>query len=146
MDRALAGGSQAGPRGLSQAPAPGQPCKGEGQGGQQAERSRPSQLSCQTGAANAEPDIGTGLTNYPGAPSAVWGVRVRVSACEGVWEGCGCVCASVTVWGCVGVWLCTWAVCGCVSQSHPLICQRLWLSAYGLSVSPRPEGLCRQPT
>lgn len=51
--------------------------QGEGQGGQQAEQSRPSQLSCQTGAANSEPDIRTGLTNYPSAPSAVWGV------CEG---------------------------------------------------------------
>lgn len=63
---------------------------------------------------------------------------MRVSACEGVWEGCGGVCASVTVWVCVGVRLCTWAVCGCMSQSYPLICQRLWLSAYGLSVSPSP--------
>lgn len=63
-----------------------------------------------------------------------------MSACEGVWEclvweGCGHVCMTVTVWVGVGGRLCTWAVCGCVSQLNPVICQRLWLPAYGLPVS-----------
>lgn len=41
---------------------------GEGQGGQQAERCRPSQLSCQTGGASAEPDIGNRFHQLPARP------------------------------------------------------------------------------
>lgn len=56
------------------------------------------------------------------------------------------MCASVTVWVCVGVRLCTWAMRGCLSQSHPLICQRAygWLMVF---LSPQdPGGLHGQPT
>lgn len=66
------GAPQASPGPCSRAAA-----QGEGQGGQQAERCRPSQLSCQTALPRRSQTSGTGLTNYPSAPSAVWG------SCEG---------------------------------------------------------------
>lgn len=62
------GGSQAGPTGLCWSPCSRAAMQGEGQGGQQAERCRPSQLSCQTGAANAEPDIGNRFNQLPKRP------------------------------------------------------------------------------
>lgn len=68
---------------------------------------------------------------------------MRVSG--SVWEGCGRVCASVTVWVCVGVRVCTWAeYAACLSRTPSFV--NLWPPASGLPVSPRPGGLREQLT